>query len=169
MSLSGASLEPVDIEKGEGKGTEWRPEWRPESKLNKKKNLNVVRQSEKLATVTKRRKGLWREEEPGPTFSASFDGCAVQKFSVPEVSTESGALLKVFDQRSHPLAQCDILGQHLFRAFNRKLGPFDALLGIADFIGRHPVAVGFHDDIHRFPTRGGRYRSLMSGETGGAT
>lgn len=68
------------------------------------------------------------------------------------------------DQRPHPAAKRDVLGQHCFRAFKRELGLFDALLGI---IGRHPVAVGFHI-VHGFPTHGGRYRSLKSGETGAA-
>ena len=62
MSLSRASLESVDTEKGEGKGTEWRPEWRPESKREIKENLKD-RQSQKFATLTSAA-GLWRKEAP---------------------------------------------------------------------------------------------------------
>lgn len=70
--------------------------------------------------------------------------------------------------RAYPAVQRDILGQHFFRAFNRKLGPVDALPGIGNFIGRHRASVVFRGVHHEFPTHGGRYRSLMSGETGAA-
>jgi hypothetical protein len=73
------------------------------------------------------------------------------------------------DRSSYPAAQREILGQHFFSALKRELGPVDALPGIGNFrrqnIGRRPVAVGFHS-VHGFLTHGGRYRSLMSGETG---
>ncbi|MER9120800.1 hypothetical protein NKH93_30120 [Mesorhizobium sp. M0954] len=74
------------------------------------------------------------------------------------------------DRSSYPAAQREIFGQHFFSALKRELGPVDALPGIGNFrcqkIGCHPVAVGFHS-VHGFLIHGGRYRSLMSGETAG--
>ncbi|MER8391472.1 hypothetical protein NKH10_06140 [Mesorhizobium sp. M1340] len=73
------------------------------------------------------------------------------------------------DRSSNPAAPREILGQHFFSALKRDLGPMDALPGNGNFrcqnIGRYPVAVGFHS-VHQFLMHGGRYRSLISGETG---
>ncbi|MER9216571.1 hypothetical protein NKI54_31995 [Mesorhizobium sp. M0663] len=74
------------------------------------------------------------------------------------------------DRSSYPAAQREIFGQHFFSALKRELGPVDALPGIGNFrcqnIGRRPVAVRFHS-VHGFLIHGGRYRSLISGETAG--
>lgn len=63
------------------------------------------------------------------------------------------------DQTPNPARPLDVLGHHLFRALNRELGPFEALLGTGDF-GRHRDSPAFRDVCHGIETPGGRNRSL---------
>ncbi|RVD65465.1 hypothetical protein EN750_08045 [Mesorhizobium sp. M7A.F.Ca.ET.027.03.2.1] len=63
------------------------------------------------------------------------------------------------DQTPYPAGTLNVLSHHLFRALNRELGPFQALLGTGDF-GRHSDSLAFRDVCHEIETPGGRKRSL---------
>ncbi|WP_164754204.1 hypothetical protein [Mesorhizobium sp. M7A.F.Ca.US.008.03.1.1] len=111
------------------------------------------------------------------TYRKRFSSPAIRKMTAPAYRTAAvwidqalGCLSEAvcgLDRSSYPAAQCDILGQHLFCAFNRELGPLHALPGVGEFqrqnIGR---VVGFHAGHHDCVTHGGPVRSGLVPEFG---
>ncbi|RWB09971.1 MAG: hypothetical protein EOQ39_12965 [Mesorhizobium sp.] len=70
------------------------------------------------------------------------------------------------DQTPYPAGTLNVLSHHLFRALNRELGPFQALLGTGDFGLPSRDSLAFRDVCHEIETQGGRNRSLTPAETG---